>query len=175
MQGHASDAVEVTGSRHVRARGPSHHVAVIGPLRWLFLIWAVAGVVACTERFATGGIQAPRDLVLTVVEVGAVAFFGPLWRSRIELLGDELVVVNGMRRHRVPRSEVRDVEHRQRLFSKPLVVTVADGRRIPAYGCSALGARRAPGRRAYERAEQPYRQLAAALRHWAETGEIRPT
>lgn len=85
---------------------------------------------------------------------------------------EAIVIVNGLRRHREPRTAVRDVQPTIRLVAQPLEVTFANGRRIAAYGCAGMAYRERPGPEALARAKRPYHDLAAALRHWAATGHL---
>lgn len=118
----------------------------------------------------TGSAPGPTQLLLVVV--GVVAF-ARLWSCRVELTADAARIVNPIRTHVVPRSELAEISLGQPLVGprfpgqQPgrLDIVRKDGTRIWVVGCSVLPRHNLPP-------STPQRDLARVLEHWRQTGSL---
>lgn len=143
----------------------------MGPLWWVFVAMAIGGPMNLVDPIATG-MDSAGAIVQSVVGVVIGVWAVVLIRSRLEIVGDELRVINGARTHRIPRSAIVEVRFGGRHYAQPLEVLRTEGRPVVVLGCASLPFRQAPGMAAYRRRNRPYEELAETVDRWAATGRV---
>lgn len=163
--------MENPSSSLVVSRGPGRAVARTGTPRLVAVVLlAVTLLGPVLTVLVTGSVPGPTQLLAAVV---GVAVFARLWPCRVELTVDAARIVNPIRTHRVPRSQIAEIS-----LGRPLVgprflgqqpgrldIVRRDGTRIWAVGCSVLPRHNLPR-------STPQRDLAQVLEHWVQTGRL---